>query len=88
MQEQNNREIPLQQHNPSITAKLKQHFKRKSRRIKVVVAHTQSNTLIMLSLHYSAPDVEAAGASLCSGESAVLSLHEAAPDWKHEARTD
>lgn len=36
-------------------------------------------------LHSVSPDVEAAGVSLCSGESAVLSLHEAAADGKHKA---
>lgn len=31
--------------------------------------------------------MEAAGAGLCSGKSAVLSLHETSADGKHEAMT-
>lgn len=46
--------------------------------------HIRSYKQILL--HSVAPDVKAAGASLCSGKSAVLSLHEAAADGKHEAR--
>lgn len=38
-------------------------------------------------VHSQAPDVEAAGESLCSWKSTVLSLHETTADGKHKAET-
>jgi len=47
------------------------------------LTHLLLHAHVQKRLHSVGPDVEAAGASLCSG---VLSLHEAAADGKHGVR--